>query len=123
MKRLHITALMTALCALHGLTSAADLKVGADAFAEHCSECHSLKEGKHKKGPSSFATLGRKAGTQEGFAYSDALKSSGIVWTAQTLDTYLTQPKKAVPGGKMKYDGLPDPAVRADLIAYLASLK
>ena len=102
---------------------AADLKVGADLFAEHCAECHSLKEGKHKKGPSSFGVFGRKAASLEGVAYSDALKASNIVWTAQALDAYLTQPKKAVPGGKMKYDGLPDATARANLIAYLATVK
>jgi cytochrome c len=100
-----------------------DARHGSDVFAEHCSECHSAKEGKNKKGPSLFSGLGRKAATVPDFSYSDALKASGIVWSAEQLDTYLALPKKAVPGGKMKYDGLPDPAARADLIAYLATLR
>jgi cytochrome c len=100
-----------------------DAKLGADLFAEHCSECHSLKEGKNKKGPSLFAGFGRKAATVPDFAYSDALKASGIVWTPEALDPYLALPKKAVPGGKMKYDGLPDAKARADLIAYLATVR
>ena len=103
--------------------AAGDAKVGADLFAEHCAECHSLKEGKNKKGPSLFAGFGRKAAAVSDFAYSDALKASGIVWTAEALDPYLALPKKAVPGGKMKYDGLPDAKARADLIAYLATVK
>jgi cytochrome c len=107
----------------HTAQAAGDAKLGADLFAEHCAECHSLKEGKNKKGPSLFAGFGRKAATVPDFAYSDALKGSGIVWTAEALEPYLALPKKAVPGGKMKYDGLPDTKARADLIAYLATVK
>lgn len=54
---------------------------------------------------------------------SMALKGSGKTWTAQSLDAYITNPKAAVPGGTMKYDGLADAKARADLIAYLASQK
>ncbi len=96
---------------------------GADVFATECAECHSLKQGKNKKGPSLFAVAGRKAGSIEDFKYSSAMTSSGIVWTADQIDSYVTQPKKAVPGGIMKYDGLPDAKARADLIEYLASVK
>lgn len=99
-----------------------DAKAGEDVFATHCAECHSLKSGKQKKGPSVFGIVGRKAGLIAGFDYSDALKSSGLVWTSPALDAYITLPKKAVPGGRMKYDGLPDPKARADLIAFLGTL-
>jgi cytochrome c len=57
------------------------------------------------------------------FAYSDPMKQSGITWTPDKIDAYITRPKKLVPGGKMKYDGLDDAAARADVIAYLLSLK
>lgn len=104
--------------------AAGNAAAGQDVFAEHCAECHSVKEGKHKKGPSLFATLGRPAASLPGFAnYSAALKASGKTWTAPTLEAYITNPKAAVPGGTMKYDGLDDPKARADLIAYLATLK
>ena len=79
-----------------------------------------MKEGKHKKGPSLFLTLGTKAGQQAGFAYSDAMKASNWTWNAETLARYLTNPKSALPGGKMKYDGLESAADRGDLMAYLA---
>ncbi|HMV53668.1 MAG TPA: c-type cytochrome [Rhodocyclaceae bacterium] len=103
--------------------AAGDAKKGADTFAEECGDCHSPKEGKAKKGPPLFGVLNRKAGTIAEFSYSDAMKQSGIVWTPEKIDAYVAAPKKAVPGGKMKYDGLGDAAARADVIAYLLSLK
>lgn len=101
--------------------SMGDARKGAALFATHCSECHSMKEGKHKKGPSLFLTLGTKAGQQPGFAYSDAMKASNITWNAETLSRYITNPKTALPGGKMKYDGLESAAERADVLAYLSA--
>ena len=111
---------------LLGLASSAsaqqgDLNKGAALFATHCAECHSMKEGKNKKGPSLFAIFGAKAAQREGFAYSDALRSSPLVWNADGLSRYLSDPKAAVPGGKMKYDGMASASERADLIAYLAA--
>jgi len=70
-----------------------------------------------------FGVLSRKAGSVADFAYSDAMKQAGWVWAADKVDAYITHPKKVVPGGKMKYDGLDDAAARADVIAYLQSLK
>lgn len=95
-------------------------------FSEQCAECHSLREGKHKKGPSVFGVVGRKAASQPGFEFSDALRGSGWVWVwdNERLNFYLSQSaKKANPGGKMKYDGLPDPRDLANLIAYLGTVK
>jgi cytochrome c len=114
-----------ALAALLPVAASAngDVQHGSDVFAEHCAECHSLKQGKNKKGPSLFGAVGRKAASVADVSYSDALKTSSIVWSAEQLDAYLALPKKAVPGGKMKYDGLPDPKARADLIAFLATVK
>jgi cytochrome c len=93
--------------------------VGAGLFSTHCAECHSLREGKDKKGPSLYAILGKKAAANAGFVYSDAMRASALSWTAENLDAYIAAPAKRVPGGKMKYDGLPQAAERADLIAYL----
>lgn len=103
---------------------AADAGKGADVFAEECGDCHSLMPGKNKKGPNLNGVVGRNAGTVADFAgYSDAMKQSGIVWTTERLDLYIAQPRKAVPGGRMKYDGLADAQARADLIAYLSGKK
>ena len=98
---------------------------GADVFAEECGDCHSSVPGKDKKGPSLTALNGRKAGSLPSFAagYSDAMKASGIVWTPERIDAYITAPKKLVPGGRMKYDGLADAAARADVIAYVLQMR
>jgi len=99
-----------------------DLKKAAGLFATHCSECHSVKEGKDKKGPSLFAIVGRKSATVPGFVYSDALRQSGLVWSPAVLDRYIAAPAATVPGGKMKYDGLGDAQERTLLIEYLTSV-
>ena len=84
---------------------------------------YSVREGKNKKGPSMFGVVGRKAAAVPDAVYSDALKGSGLTWTPDKLDAYLAAPKKFVPGGKMKYDGLAGTAERANLLAYLATLR
>lgn len=124
-----LTPWRAVLAALFGIglcgsaCAAGDVAKGKDVFAEHCAECHSVKDGKHKKGPSLFATLGRPAGSLPAFIYSPALKASGKTWTPEALDAYIANPGLAVPGGKMKYDGLADTKARTDLLAYLATLK
>ncbi|WP_374476579.1 cytochrome c family protein [Zoogloea sp.] len=102
---------------------AADLERGRDVFATECAECHSVREGKNKKGPTLFAIVGRRAGSVAEAAYSDPLKASGITWTPERIDAYVANPRKVVPGGKMKYDGLAGSAERGDLLAYLETLK
>ena len=104
--------------------AAGDAKKGADVFAEECGDCHSTIAGKNKKGPTLNGIFGRKAGSVADFSgYSEAMKQSGITWAADKVDAYIAQPRKVVPGGKMKYDGLGDAASRADVIAYLMSVK
>lgn len=110
-----------ALPVLASAQSVGDVSKGSALFATHCAECHSMKEGKHKKGPSLFLTLGAKAGQQAGFSYSDAMKASHWTWDVELLSKYLAKPKLALPGGKMKYEGLEAASDRADLIAYLAT--
>jgi len=101
-----------------------DARKGADVFAEECGDCHSTVAGKTKKAPSLNGVFGRKAGSVADFSgYSDPMKQSGILWSAEKVDAYITAPKKVVPAGKMKYDGLADAVARADLIAYLMSVK
>jgi len=104
--------------------AAGDARKGADVFAEECGDCHSVVAGKTKKAPSLNGIFGRKAGSVADFSgYSDTMKQSGITWSPEKIDAYVTAPKKVVPACKMKYDGLPDTAARADLIAYLMSVK
>ena len=122
LERLVVSSTLGLIALVPGHVHAAG-NAGADAFATECAECHSLKQGKNKKGPSLFAVVGRKAGSIDDFKYSSAMKSSAIVWTSEQIDSYVTLPKKAVPGGIMKYDGLPEAKARADLIEYLATVK
>lgn len=112
-----------ALALMAPLAKAADGTQGGSVFEEECSDCHSIKAGKNKKGPSLFALVGRPAGSIADYSYSDALKASGLTWNKDKLDQYLQAPKKLVPGGKMKYDGLPNSQSRAELIAFLDSLR
>jgi cytochrome c len=122
MDRFLIAALAT-LAALPAPAAHAqdDTKQGVDLFAAHCAECHSVKEGRHKKGPSLFGVVGARAAQREGYAYSDALKASQITWNADVLSRYLAEPRAVVPGGKMKYDGLPSAAERSAVIGYLGA--
>jgi len=88
-----------------------------------CATCHSTEIGKTITGPSLAKVSGRKAGTVAGFRYSDALKKSGIVWNATTLDKWLTSPQKTVPGTRMPFAGIADPAKRKEIIDYLLTLR
>jgi cytochrome c len=103
--------------------SAGDAGAGSDVFKSECAECHSIKEGRNKKGPSLFGVVGRTAGTLPDYNYSDAMKQAHWVWTPDKLHEYLSQPaKQALPGAKMKYDGLSDTKQLDDLITYLNTL-
>lgn len=104
---------------------AGDAEKGADVFKSECAECHTVKQGRNKKGPSLFGIVGRKAGSLPDYEYSDALKAraGSWVWTPEQLHTYLSQPaKQANPGTKMKYDGLTDAKQLDDLITYLGTV-
>ncbi|MGH8686375.1 MAG: c-type cytochrome [Burkholderiales bacterium] len=92
---------------------------GARAFRA-CAACHAMEPGRHLTGPSLAGVWGRKAGTAPGFLrFSPALKSSGIVWDEASLDAWLADPEKKVPGNYMLLRGIGDARLRANLIAYL----
>lgn len=84
---------------------------------ERCQACHSLET--DRTGPHHCGLFGRRAGSVHGFQYSDAMKRADIVWTARTLDRFLANPAKAVPGTTMTYAGVTDPGERKALIACL----
>ena len=102
--------------ALPASGTAADVARGERLY-ERCAACHSL--GRDRTGPRHCGLFGRKAGTLPGFEYSEAMRGSGIVWNAATLDRFLTAPLEAVPGTSMGYAGIPDAGERRDLIAFL----
>lgn len=88
-----------------------------EAIYTRCLACHALAY--DRTGPRHCGLFGRRAGSVKGFPYSVAMKRSKIVWTEKTLDRFLANPLKAVPGTAMGYAGVEDAAERADLIAYL----
>jgi len=96
---------------------------GAQLFKISCAVCHSAEAGQNKVGPSLFGVVGRKAGTSADYAYSEAMKNSGITWTSDQLDKYLANPKSVVPNTKMIFLGLKNPDDRKAIVDYLASLK
>lgn len=85
-----------------------------------CSGCHSLDD--NDVGPRHRGVVGRKAGAVPGYSYSPALKGSGLVWTPERLDKWLTNPQALVPGAKMFFS-VASAQNRADIIAYLAQQK
>ena len=102
---------------------AADAKNGQAVFSR-CAACHNNAKGAaNGLGPNLFGVVGRKAGSVKDFAYSAAMKSAGFVWNNQKLDAYIANPAKTVPGNRMAFAGIADTKQRADLIAYLDSLK
>jgi cytochrome c len=88
-------------------------------FYEECIACHSLERGVHGIGPSLHGVFNRRAGELSDYRYSPALKRSGIVWTADTLDAFIADSQQFLPANRMPYAGMPNAADRADLIAYL----
>jgi cytochrome c len=92
------------------------------AFAQ-CMACHSVEPGRTMIGPSLHGVVGRKAASLPGFAYSPALKASGLTWDEATLDKWIEAPARLVPGTRMTYAGMPDAASRKALIAWLAAQK
>ena len=102
--------------------NAQNVEAGQKAFKQQCGICHDVAVGKNRVGPSLFAVVGRKAGSESGFNYSDADKNSGLTWDQATLDKYLADPRGTVPGTKMTYAGVKNDEQRRDLIAYLATL-
>jgi cytochrome c len=98
---------------------AQDAAAGEKTFTV-CRACHQIGPGaKDAVGPVLNGVVGRKAGTYPGFAYSDANKDSGIVWTPEELEKYLANPQKVVPHTKMIFPGLPSEQQRKNVIAYL----
>ena len=116
-----------ALASAMALTSATAIAAGDTAKGKKvfkkCKACHAIKAGKRKVGPSMFGIVGKKAGTTKGYKFSKAMKNSGLTWDEATLDKFLKKPKKLVKKTKMSFGGLKKDSQRADVIAYLKTLK
>lgn len=108
-----------ALWALVGSTAqaaTADPVHGAHVY-QRCQLCHSIEH--DLVGPRHLGLFGRKAGSIAGYPYSTAMKNSGITWSEDTLNQFLSGPQTYVPGTRMTFTGLPSEQDRADVIAYL----
>jgi len=97
-----------------------DTVAGRQVFKK-CQACHSLAPGKTILGPSLAGIIGRKSGAEPDFNYSPALKQAALTWDAATLDGYLMDPQKIVPGNRMPFPGLKTDHDRSDVIAFLAA--
>lgn len=96
---------------------------GKAIFAAQCSACHSVVPGQDDIGPNLSRVYGEKAANIPGYAFSPALKAAHITWTSAALKKFLLSPQMDVPGTKMPFMGMRNAIKRADIIAYLASLR
>lgn len=121
---------LTSVLAFASVALASSAAAGADpthgkaVFAQQCSTCHSDSRARPTVlGPPLYGVVGRKAGSIAGYPYSPAMRSAGFAWTEDRLRAYLPAPRDYLPGVKMSYVGLKNPAQLNDLIAYLDSLR
>jgi len=102
--------------------AAGDAAKGKTVFAK-CMACHAVVAGKNGVGPSLFGVVGRASGTVPGYTYSEDLKKLNLTWTPENIDKWVTNPKAMAPKTKMTFPGLNNADDRANLIAYLDTLK
>lgn len=122
--RLLATAVTALLISSASAMAAGDPADGEKIFKRSCASCHTVtKDGPKRLGPPLHGVVGRKAGSVEGFRYSEANKNSAVTWTPDVLDKYLVDPKKYIPGTNMAFAGLKKDEERANIIAYLETLK
>ena len=101
-----------------------DSDAGQVAYNNACRTCHSFKPGDNRLGPTLHGVVGRKAGSVEGFAFSPAMKGSGVTWDEATLDKFISDPSQVVNGNKMQpYGGIADASERDKIVNYLKTLK
>jgi cytochrome c len=97
---------------------------GKVAFNNACRTCHSFKANDNRLGPTLHGVVGRKAGSVEGFAFSPAMKGSGVTWDEATLDKFISDPNQVVSGNKMQpFGGIADASERQKIVNYLKTLK
>ncbi|HZS85843.1 MAG TPA: cytochrome c family protein [Stellaceae bacterium] len=105
------------------LMASADPKVGEE-IAKKCQQCHTFdKGGANKIGPNLYGVFGEDIGQGKGYQFSDALKNKHGKWDVASLNEWLWKPQSFAKGTKMTFAGLPKAKDRADVIAYLESLK
>jgi cytochrome c len=119
MRKFLIVVLATIVSFAAARATAEDAARGERDFRA-CAPCHSLEPDRNMTGPSLAQLWGRKAGSLPSFErYSDALKSSGIIWDDRSLDAWISDPQSMVPENAMSFAGIKQASVRADLLAFL----
>jgi len=93
---MNILRVAAAIACVALLPSVASAKSGEELYKKKCKMCHSLAAGKHGAGPSLVGIMGQTAGTQDGFTKYNGLRDSTIVWTDETMDAWLANPKKFI---------------------------
>jgi len=110
--------------AIPPLAPGGDAAAGKVAFEKKCSTCHTPDKGAaNKVGPNLFGIVGNKRAHLEGFAYSAGMQAKGGQWEPDSLNEFLFKPAAFIKGTKMAFAGLPNDKERADVIAFLSSLK
>ena len=104
----------------HSARADGDAAKGEKVFAK-CKACHEIATEKNKVGPSLHGVIGRKAGTVEGFKYSEAMAGADVTWDAATIAEYVAKPKDFIPGNKMAFVGLKKQDEIEDLVAYISA--
>ena len=120
--RLCLAASLGAITSVGPALAAEDVGAGQEIYQAQCSACHSNQPGVNGIGPSLAGVAGRKAASLPGFHYTPAISGSGLTWDAKTFIQFLADPTKLVPGTAMTVM-VPDETGRANLFAYLATLK
>ena len=115
---------VAAVLAVSNIAAKAQDAAAGEAVFRQCRACHSIGPGaRNLVGPELNGLAGRKAGSVEGFAYSDANKNSGITWDEAVFKEYIANPLAKIPGTKMQFVGEKNPKNAADLWAYLKQFK
>ncbi|PKH26078.1 cytochrome c family protein [Pseudomonas prosekii] len=121
-----MTSALVLCAALFGNTAhaAGDAEAGGKLFSRMCGGCHQVGESaRNGFGPQLNGVIGRTAGSAEGYQYSEAMKSSGVIWDRETLAKYIEDPKGVVSGTRMIFWGISDPEKIENLLTYLQTFQ
>lgn len=125
MKRNHlIAAALVALCATPAASDTFDqvkAEAGETLFDAQCRRCHTVNPSDPSYGPLLDGIVGRKAGSVEGYEYSEAMSKAGFVWTPGALRAWMEANDELIPGTKMRHVGITDPTVQDFIVSYLAT--
>ena len=119
---MRFTVIAVSLC-IGILSAGAQDATRGKVVYEACIVCHKLDAKSTDQGPTLIGVIGRRSGALDDFRYSRAIVRANFVWDESTLDAYLADPQSYVVGIRMPFGGIPDKTERADLIAYLKTLR